>query len=119
MKTHELVIEVDGKFTGTTSEVCEYLGIKLNSSGQVTKYANANKVFRGHQLKKIGVLKHHVLYGLFDENNTLVFKGTTNDIHEKYLVDIKVANYNMKNNFKLMGKYTVAKLGMIDILERT
>ena len=117
MKTHEIVIDVDnGKFVGTTKEVEKFLGVK--ASNQLTKYANENKVFRGHQLRYVGTLKHIMIFALLDEKNNLVFKGSAQEISKKYSVQISNVHANANNNCKLLGKYHVIKVGFADVMEK-
>ena len=115
MRTHEMLIQVDDDFTGTTSEVREYL--KVCKSSQLTKYANLNKSFRGHRLKKLGMIKRVAVYGLYDDQGNLVFKGTSDEISDKYFIGRNCGNYVRKNN-RMLGKYTVKKLGIVDVLEK-
>ena len=117
MKTHEMIIDVDnGKFIGTTKEVEEYLGIKADN--QITKYARCRLKFRGHDLKRVGTLKHVMIYGLLDEKNNLAFKGSAKEISKKYLVSVSCIHNNAKNKCKLLGKYTVIKIEFADVIER-
>lgn len=117
MKTHETIIDVDnGKFVGTTREVEKYLGVK--ASNQITKYAKYRLKFRGHDLKRVGTLKHVMIYGLLDEKNNLAFKGTAKEISEKYFVSKDSIHNNVRNNCKLQGKYTVIKIDSADVIER-
>lgn len=116
MKTHESIIEVDGVFTGTTSEAVEYLGYDSHVKSQFSKCANEGRKFRGHTVKLIGSLKHVMIYGVMD-GEVLIDSGTAAKLAEKYNVITSHISHLVTTKNRLQGKYTIVKIGPSEVLE--
>ena len=117
MNTHESVICVDDVFTGTTKEVIEYLGFGTKS--QISKCVLEKRRFRGHKIEKVGTLKHVMIYGVLAGSNAqiLVDSGTAEELAEKYRISKARIADAARLNGKILGRYTITKIGMSDVLE--
>lgn len=77
----QIIIKLDNDYTDNAMHIAEYLGISRHAVYQAVK---AKKQIKGHDYEIVGVYNKVAAYSMIDENNNVVFKGTREEIANKY-----------------------------------
>lgn len=116
MNTHELMVTIDDTFTGSMSEGMKHFNFPPNARDKILRYSRSGKLYEGHKIKIVGIIKHFMQYGVLDEDGNMIHKGTANELSKVlYIAPMSIENAARETlNYKIGGKYKVIKLGMID-----
>ena len=117
MITHELLVCVDDTFTGTISQVLDYLKLGQSYRNKISFLARTNQKYKGHKLKLVGILKHCVFYGVLDDKGIIIHKGTCEELSKILFKSPATIQNAAKGKFKLDSKYQVIKIGIVDRIE--
>lgn len=119
MNTHEMIVSIDGKFTGTLNEAIKYLNLPPNNKNRLSRYARLGRPMDGHSVKAVGMLKHVMVYGVVDEHDIVIHQGTAQELGEiLFKAPSSIENAAKEDwKYKVEGKYRIIKIGMIDRMD--
>lgn len=118
MNTHELLIDVnDGEFIGTIKEVMEYLNLPKTKRLCLNRKANNNQEFSGKVIKVAGVIKHMMVYAVYDQDDVLIETGHSEELANKFCVSNGWIQNAASKGLRIQGMYKIEKVGMEDVIE--